>query len=352
MFGKITKHQFTLIILAIFLFLCIYFIVPVAIPLIVALFTAMMLNPIVLFTERLCKIGRKSAVIIVFLLFLIIIGGAGTYLITTSITQIVHFVEVIPDHFNQLTIKYQSWEKDIQQYSKNLPPEFVKQVTGSFEQSLTKLSTTAKEIITLDNIAQIIAKIPQYLISFIVYLIALFLFMLEIPALKKQIFNLLTIETAKKVSFMNQRLSSVLFGFLKAQFLVSIVIFIVSLIGLLIITPHVAIVMALIIWIIDIIPLIGSIAVLGPWAILMFANGDNALGIQLTVLAIILLAIRRIVEPKVMGEHIGLSPLATLIAMFIGLKLFGVLGFIIGPLILIAFTSAKEAQIIKWNMKI
>src|SRR5690625_5755082 len=70
------------------------------------------------------------------------------------------------------------------------------------------------------------------------------------------------------------------------------------------------------------------------------------------LLAIILLAIRRIVEPKVMGQHIGLSPLATLIAMFLGLKLMGVFGFILGPLLVIAFNSAKEADIIKWKVKI
>lgn len=76
------------------------------------------------------------------------------------------------------------------------------------------------------------------------------------------------------------------------------------------------------------------------------------IGIQLSILAVILLAIRRTVEPKVMGKHIGLSPLATLISMYIGLKLFGLLGFIIGPICVILFTSAKEAGIIKGNLKI
>jgi predicted PurR-regulated permease PerM len=58
------------------------------------------------------------------------------------------------------------------------------------------------------------------------------------------------------------------------------------------------------------------------------------------------------VEPKVMGEQIGLSPLATLISMFIGLKLFGFLGLFIGPLIVILFTTAREAGIIKLEFKI
>src|SRR5699024_3611940 len=116
--------------------------------------------------------------------------------------------------------------------------------------------------------------------------------------------------------------------------------------------PKVALIMSLIIWVIDLIPIIGSIIVLGPWALFMFLSGNIEMGIKLTILSVILLIIRRTVEPKLMEHHIGLSPLATSIAMFLGIKLLGILGFILGPLFVIAFTSAKEAGIIKWNVKI
>src|SRR5699024_5298179 len=133
----------------------------------------------------------------------------------------------------------------------------------------------------------IFAKIPEYLISILVYLIALFLFMLELPILKTKMYQLLTKETAEKVTFMNARLASVFFGFFKAQFLVSLIIFLVSLIGLFIIIPEVAIIMSLIIWAVDLIPIIGSISILGPWAAYVLLAGDTVLGIQLAALAVI-----------------------------------------------------------------
>lgn len=348
---KLTKRHWTFIFLAL-LGIASYFILPVSIPLIIALLTALALNPLVHLLQNKLKISRKISVIFIFLLFLILIGFAGTFIVTKAIGQIVNFVEDVPMHFQQINNIYLQLEQDFRQYAQNLPIEFVREVSNSVENSLIALGTTAKEVITLDNIAQIFTKIPQFLVSFIVYLIALFLFMLELPLLKKGFYNLLTPETAEKVSFMNKRLSDVLLGFLKAQFLVSIIIFIVSLIGLLFIAPEVAILMSVIIWIIDVIPIIGSIIILGPWALYMFLVGSTTIAIKLSILAIILLAIRRTVEPKLMGQHIGLSPLATLIAMFLGLKLLGILGFIIGPLIIIAFTSAKEAGIIKWDLKI
>jgi len=317
-----------------------------------ALITALLLNPLVRMIQHRLKINRKASVIIVFFLFLIIVGIAGTLTVTKAIGQLVNFVEDIPTYINQINNLYIQWENNFQRYASNLPPEFVKQISDSLQDNLIALNTTIKEKITIDNIAQIFAKVPQYLISFIVYLIALFLFMLELPLLKSKTYQLLTDETAKKVSFMNERLSSVMLGFLKAQLLMSLIIFVVSLIGLLIIAPDVALVMSLIIWVIDLIPIIGSIIVLGPWSIFMFLSGDTVMGVKLAILAIILLSVRRIVEPKVMGQHIGLSPLATLIAMFLGLKLIGVFGFILGPLLVIAFNSAKEADIIKWKIKI
>lgn len=352
LFRTITKRQWTLIFAAILLIFLLYFILPISVPLLVAFFTALILNPAIRLVQKHMKLSRKNAVIIVFMLFLVCIGITGTFIVTKAATQVVNFVEDVPEHFNQLNNMYAEWEKDFQTYSKNLPTEFVNQISKSLEANLTSLSDTAKEKITIDNIAQIFAKVPQYLISFLVYLIALFLFMLELPILKANFYNLLTTETAEKVTYMNQRLANVTLGFLKAQFLVSIVIFISSLIGLFIIAPEVAVVMSLIIWIIDFIPIIGSIVILGPWSIFMFLSGDISMGVKLAILAIILLAIRRTVEPKVMGRHIGLSPLATLIAMFLGLQLFGILGFILGPLLVIAFNSAKEAGIIKWNIKI
>ncbi|TFJ94782.1 sporulation integral membrane protein YtvI [Lentibacillus salicampi] len=352
MIGSITKRQWTVIILVIFLLLILFFVLPIAIPLVLALITALILNPLVRFIQSKVKLGRKSAVIIVFLLFLVFLGISGTLIVTKAVTQVVNFVEDIPSYVTQLNTIYGKWESGFEKYTENLPEEFYDQVTNTIESQLASMSETLKETITIERISQFVAEIPQYLISFLVYLIALFLFMLELPVLKSKFYNLMTRETAEKVSFMNRRLSDVILGFFKAQFLVSIIIFIVTLIGLFLFTPDVAIIMSLIIWLVDFVPIIGSIAVLGPWAVFAFIAGDTLLGMQLSILAIVLLAIRRTVEPKVMGQHIGLSPLATLIAMFLGIKLLGLLGFILGPLLLIAFNSAREAGIIKWNIKI
>lgn len=352
MFRKITKRHWTILIVSILIIAFIIFVVPVALPLILALLTALALNPLVHFFANKTRLKRSTSAILVFLMSMIILIVFGTLIVTSTISQVAHFVDGVPEYINRLNILYLNVEQNFYQYSKGLPSDLVLQITNSFEENLTNLSNFINEKITLDNVAKLFAKIPELLISLVVYLIALFLFMLELPQLQATFYNLLTEETERKVRFMNKRLSSVFFGFFKAQFLLSLLIFGASLIGLFIIMPEVAFVMALVIGLIDFIPIIGSIIILGPWAIFMFLSGDTVLGTKLAILAIILLALRRIMEPKLMGKHIGLSPLATLIAMFLGLKLLGIFGFILGPLLVIAYTSARDAGIITWNPKI
>ena len=177
--------------------------------------------------------------------------------------------------------------------------------------------------------------------------------MLDLEMLRVKLFSFLSDATAYKVRFISGSVKRVAIGFFKAQLLASLIILVVSFIGLLfIISPKYALIMAIVIWIIDVIPILGSIAILGPWAIYHFITGDMILATKLTILAIILLIIRRAVEPKLMGSQMGISPLAILIAMFVGAKLFGFLGFLLGPLIVILFITAKEAGMIRLNFKL
>lgn len=328
------------------------YILPISIPLVLALLTAIFLEPFVKFIQKRFKWQRKNAVIMSFIVFLLIVSGILYWTVTQLIGQIIQFTKTVPEYINSLTDIWDEVQSFFLRSTEDMPVE----VVSSFQTELDGLLEGVRDwiltIINYDTVTNLLTGIPSFLVSFIVFLIALFLFMLELINLKEMAFRHLKESTAEKVRFMAARLNNVIFGFLKAQFLVSVLIFIVTLIALFFIAPEYAIAMSLFIWLIDFIPILGSIIVLTPWFIYQFIIGDIVQGTQLAILALVLLIIRRTVEPKVMGSQIGLSPLATLIAMFIGLQLFGVLGFFIGPLIVILFTSAREAGMIKTEFKV
>lgn len=348
----LNKKVITAVIIIAVLVLISVYILPISVPLIVALITAIFLEPFVGFLQRRFKWQRKPAVITVFILFLLIVSGILYWTVTYLIGQVILFTKNVPEYINSLTA---IWE-EVQNFFFRSTEEMPVEVVNSFETELAGFLESARDwvltIVNYDTVTNLLTGIPSFLVSFIVFLIALFLFMLDLKDLKSMLFRRLKETTAEKVRFMAARLNNVIFGFLKAQFLVSVIIFFVTLIALFFIAPEYALVMSLFIWLIDFIPILGSIIVLTPWFVYQFIIGDVVQGTQLAILALVLLIIRRTVEPKVMGTQIGLSPLATLIAMFIGLQLFGVLGFFIGPLIVILFTSAREAGMIRIDFKI
>lgn len=348
----LNKRVFTIVLAIVISILIAIYILPISIPLIIALFTAILLEPFVGFVQRRFKWQRKSAVISIFILFLLIVSGILYWIVTQVIGQIIQISKNAPEYINRITDVWNEVESFFFRSSEEMPVEVVTSFEAEFAGFLEGIREWILTIINYDTVTNLLTGIPSFLVSFIVFLIALFLFMLDLLRLKELLFKRFKDTTAEKVRFMAARLNKVILGFLKAQFLVSCIIFLVSLVSLYFIKPEYALVMSLLIWVIDFIPILGSIIVLTPWFIYQFIVGNIVLGTQLAVLALVLLIIRRTVEPKVMGTQIGLSPLATLIAMFIGLKLIGFLGFFIGPLLVILFTSAREAGMIKFDFKI
>lgn len=331
----------------------IYFILPVSVPLILAFITAAALDPLVRLIHGRTKLSRNIAVLLVFLLFLSVMLFLGYVITTKVVTEVIRFAENIPIYIYAINGAWQTLQAGLNNLSHTIPKEFVEEISNQIDQFINNTRLELLTYVNVENVKSFFTYIPSFLVSMLVYLIALFFFMADLPSIKEKFYSYLKDETAEKVRFMLGSTTSFFTGFMKAQFLVSIIIFVVSLGGLLImVKPSLALVMSLIIWFIDLVPILGSIIILAPWAIFQFIMGDYVLGIQLSILAAVLLIIRRTVEPKVMGTHIGLSPLAALISLFIGLKLFGVIGIFLGPLAVIIFKSAINAGIIRTNFKI
>ena len=96
---------------------------------------------------------------------------------------------------------------------------------------------------------------------------------------------------------------------------------------------------ALAIGFVDALPILGSGTVMVPWAIISALNGDLKLGISILVLWIIMSLVRQVLEPKIVSGRIGIHPIFTLIAMYTGFKVIGVMGMILGPIALIIIKS-------------
>ncbi len=110
-------------------------------------------------------------------------------------------------------------------------------------------------------------------------------------------------------------------------------------------SPYV-IILAFIIALIDIIPVLGTGTVLIPWGVYSLITGNIGLGIGLLVIYAVILVVRQVIEPKLVAGQVGLPPIVTIVAMYIGTKTLGVLGFFILPFIVILIKVLNDEGII------
>ena len=133
-------------------------------------------------------------------------------------------------------------------------------------------------------------------------------------------------------------------GYLKAQMILILVSFVISVIGLYIfkfvgMNVKYPLLIALAIGFVDALPILGSGSVMVPWAIISALNGDLRLGVSILILWIIMSLVRQFLEPKIVSGKIGIHPIFTLIAMYTGFKVMGVMGMLVGPIVLIIIKS-------------
>lgn len=318
-------------------------------PILIALLIALIFEPFIRFLMR--KFNFKKRIIPVLITFLTFLIGSLLiiYLATIFIFDILYgwalqipryasevqqFIESSIESFNQFLQEFQMAHV-ITRELESLSSDFMQSAVGMATSIITGIGSA---------IQNIVAGIPNQIFVGLFFLIALFLFSLELPRVKSVFFGLFKSNFSRKLQVVTKRMGEVFLGYWKAQFILSIGVFIICYLSLLFISPGPALTMSIIIWIVDIIPLyVGPALVLVPWALIVIILGDVLTGIQLLLLMIVLLVARRIIEPKVLGDSIGLAALPTVLSMYFGYVFGGIIGLIIGPFVYIAFQTAKEA---------
>jgi sporulation integral membrane protein YtvI len=141
-------------------------------------------------------------------------------------------------------------------------------------------------------------------------------------------------------------LRNALFGFVKAQLTLISLTAAIVIVGLLILRVDFAITIGLITGLVDLLPYLGTGTVFVPWIVYAFFKGNYSLVIGLSILYGVVVIFRQIVEPKVVAENVGLDPLLTLVALFVGLQLFGFFGLIAGPVSLVVINALIKANVL------
>ncbi|MBY0124060.1 sporulation integral membrane protein YtvI [Bacillus sp. S/N-304-OC-R1] len=334
-----------------------FYISKVTYPFLIGFAIAFLINPLVNFLEIKWRMPRVLAVLTSIILLIAIFAGLITLLIAELVSGAEYLARVVPDHLETL-IDY------IEQFFAGQIIPFYNQLTSLFNNLDTGQQGTIMENIqnvgkrigsTLGTFIQnFFGKIPNILSWFpnaatvlIFSLLGTFFISKDWYKLSSMAGSLLPNRAKASGRTVFADLKKALFGFVKAQATLISISTVIILVGLLILRVDYAITIALIAGIVDIIPYLGTGLIFVPWIIYAAVTGDVGTAIGIGVLYTIVLVQRQIMEPKILSSNIGLDPLATLIALFVGFKLIGFLGLIVGPVTLVIVSTLHKANVFR-----
>ena len=192
------------------------------------------------------------------------------------------------------------------------------------------------------KIASVISALPQIILTVFVVFLSLFYFAKDYDKFGTKVMSYLPSTVKEKASRIKNDIILVVGKFIKSYVLLMFLTFSMLFAGFLVLGMKNSFVLALIVAIVDILPIFGVGTVLVPWAIILFINGQNGLGIGMLILFGVIYLVRQYAEPRIVSAQMNVHPLATLFAMYAGLKLGGILGLIFAPLLAYIIKTVYE----------
>ena len=323
-------------------------------PFLIAFIISLMVEPAIRFIMKKMKFTRKTSSIIIFIIVSAIIIGAVVWGIVALISEASNLLQDLNGYVEKAYILFQNFTTRFDFDKMHLPNELTSIIQNSTGDVLTSVSGWVRNFLT--GLLNIITSMPSIIIYFVVTIMALYLICVDKVYILDQIEHHFPKRWVFKVGTHIKDLTKTLGGYLKAEATLILVSFIISLVGLYMLkfasfNIEFPLLMALFIGFVDALPILGSGTVMIPWAIISGLNGDLKLGIALIVLLIIMSTARQFLEPRLVSKHIGVHPIFTLIAMYTGFKVWGILGLLAGPIILIilknVFASLIDGGVMK-----
>ncbi|WP_129600410.1 sporulation integral membrane protein YtvI [Anaerophilus nitritogenes] len=335
---------FTRILILFMILFTIYFVSTTLIfyilPFILGWIISCLLDPIILFLCNTLKISRNQSTLVALFLFLFLTGSFFTLIGGIIIIQLTNLSIYLSEIYTQNHSFIHEIENLYIQLPSNLIHSIITNLTGLFKNFTTIISTLISSLLSF------ISTIPQFLVFLLVTIISTFFITRDKPIIKKFIIAQLSQNALCKSRMIKGGLFSALTGYIKAQLILMLITFLESTIGLMLLGIDYFILIAFLASIIDALPLLGTGCVYIPLILWKLLQGSFMECIGLGILYLLILLLRQILEPKILGSQLGIYPLVTLIAMYIGLKLFGILGLMIGPISVVIFITLQNAGII------
>ncbi len=246
------------------------------------------------------------------------------------------------DYFENL---FESLSKKLSKVFESLPKDIKTSVTNIFQNLLGTVASSVTSFIS--HIATTAASFaPGIFISVIVTIVASCYIAKDYDSVKKLATSLISDRICHLLLKIKEIATTKIFKIIKGYLLIMLITFGELSLAFLLLGIENAILFALLIALLDLLPVLGTGTILIPWGIINLISGEYFVAAALIIVYVIVLIVRNIIEPKVISHQVGLHPLLALLCIFIGLKLFGFVGMFLLPLIVVLiYNLCKEGEL-------
>lgn len=323
------------LLVAVFVIVLLCFVVPKVIvffmPFVIGWIISLIANPLVRFLERKLKVRRKHSSMIIIIGVLAVVILIGYFAGVKLVSEASNLISNIPEIYENSKEDFAEIGDNLQVFYNKLPSNLQTSISNMTE-NLTGYIGDAVQAIgepTFEAAGNFAKNVPGTLIAIIMCIISAYFFTADRDNILEMIRKNAPGEVWKRCSEVVDDLKHVVGGYFKAQFKIMGVVYIILVIGLLILKVDYVLLVGLLIAFLDALPFFGTGTVLGPWAIIKVLSGDYAMAVGLVILYLVTQLVRQLIQPKMVGDSIGMNPLVTLIFMYIGYKFSSIIGMIV-----------------------
>ncbi len=299
-------------------------------PFVIGWILSVIAGPLVIFLEKRLRIMKKLGSAITIILVLAVCIGV-IYLLGSRIwKEVLSLIDNFPEMYEELETGFVQIGSKGSEFFSRLPKEVQngwRSLVSNLDQTIgTMISQIGEPTITVaGNMAK---RIPSILVGMIVAFVSAYFFISEKESLNLWIKRVVPEPVTSRMSMVADNLKYAVGGYFKAQFKIMAVVFVILLAGFLMSGVHFSILLALGIAFLDFLPFFGTGTALIPWAVYKFLVGDYRMVAALVVIYGVSQLVRQLIQPKLVGDSMGLNPLYTLFLLYVGYRLGSVLGMI------------------------
>lgn len=285
--------------------------------------------------KRKVHLHKNVAGILSVVVLFLAVGSLLALLIIRAADRITDLIATMPSIYEKDVVPaFNKLYERIVLFTNHFDSETVDAIEAALPNVISSLGSAVTRIsgILVGWLTGLASNLPSIFLNTVICLIATVFFAIDFDSIRTFFSNNLPAKTVRMVGKIKDSFLGMIWEFLKSYFIIFCITVTELSIGLLIVGVDHPIGIATLIGIFDAFPIVGSGMIMLPWSIITLLSGETIRGLGLFVVYAVVVIVRQVIEPKIVGKHVGLRPIVTLTCMYAGTRIFGGIGLFALPI--------------------